>query len=111
MGNTSRSRETTRRYQQDPHTGVKPDCERVLLKTIPICAGTRLHSLERFGVPLPNLHKTRGVNYHCLHPAKLNGRSRRARGSPLHNSLSSNTSPPASPAELRRRDRQLSRDH
>lgn len=66
---------------------------------------------KRFWGLLPSLHKTKGVNHHCLHPARRNGRSCRAHGPPLHNSLSSDTSPPASLAELRRRERQLRRDH
>lgn len=33
---------------------------------------------KRFGVLLPNLHNTKGVNYHCLHPARRNRPSRHA---------------------------------
>lgn len=111
MGNISPSRETTRQYQQDPHTGVKLLASSTQNNPHLCRNEVAIPGEERFGVLLPNLHKTRGMSYHCLHPAGLSGRSRRARGSPLHNSLSSNTSPPASPAELRCRDRQLSRDH
>lgn len=123
MGDTSRNRAEP--GNRPPLSAGPPRrCETRLLASnyseqSPVCAGARLlcwgqvaiPGEKRFGVLLPNLHETKGVNYHCLHPARREGRSCDANGPPLHNSLSSNTSPPALLAELRCREKQLRRHH